>query len=111
MVTSKTSLEAILNYRVKLLGTLATAGLATLFAGGVGIAHADAGIGLHEVANPQGAVVHDAPAGLYIGHLAQGDKFDTTDHDARGVWCKGHAYGNVHQDGWVLCEDLTPSHW
>lgn len=93
----------------RLLATAATAGLLALL--GSGSAHADAGLGLHEVSNPSGAVVHDGPAGLYIGHLVKGDKFDTTSHDSRGVWCNGHAYGNVHQDGSVLCEDLTPSHW
>lgn len=93
----------------KLLAATAAAGL--LMALGTGTAHADAGLGLHEVSNAQGADVHAGPAGLYLGHLAKGDKFTTTGHDSRGVWCNGHAYGNVHQDGSVLCTDLTPSSW
>ena len=93
----------------KLLAATAAAGLLTAVSAGA--AHADAGIGLHEVSNAQGADVHQGPAGLYLGHLVKGDKFDTTSHDSRGVWCNGHAYGNVHQDGSVLCEDLTPSSW
>jgi hypothetical protein len=103
------ALEVILKYNAKLLGVTAAAGLITVLnAGG---AHADAGTGLHEVSNAQGADVHQGPRGLYLGHLAQHDKFETTSHDSGGVWCNGHAYGNVHQDGSVLCTDLTPSHW
>lgn len=101
--------EVILKNVTKLLAATAAAGLLT--AVGAGTADADAGIGLHKVSNAQGADVHQGPAGLYIGHLAYGDKFDTTSHDSRGVWCTGHAYGNVHQDGSVLCEDLTPTSW
>jgi hypothetical protein len=101
--------EVIMKYGSRALAALAAAGALTLLAGGA--AHADAGTGLHEVSNPQGADVHQGPAGLYLGHLAEGDKFETTSHDSRGVWCNGHAYGNVHQDGSVLCTDLTPSHW
>jgi hypothetical protein len=41
--------------------------------------------------------VHDGPRGLYVGHLVKADKFETTSHDQNGVWCDGHAYGNVHQ--------------
>jgi hypothetical protein len=98
-----------LKYSPKLLGVAAAAGLITVL--GAGSAHADAGTGLHEVSNASGADVHQGPAGLYLGHLVKGDKFDTTSHDSRGVWCNGHAYGNVHQDGSVLCQDLTPSSW
>lgn len=98
-----------MKYSPKLLGVAAAAGLITLL--GTGTAHADAGIGLHEVSNAQGADVHDGPRGLYLGHLVKADKFETTSHDQNGVWCNGHAYGNVHQDGSVLCTDLTPSHW
>jgi len=101
--------EVILKYTARLLTATAAAGLLTVL--GAGAAHADAGIGLHEVSKAQGADVHQGPAGLYLGHLVKGDKFDTTSHDSRGVWCTGHAYGNVHQDGSVLCEDLTPSSW
>ena len=101
--------EVILKNSPKVLAAVAAAGLMTLLA--TGSANADAGIGLHEVSNSQGAVVHDGPRGLYIGHLEKADKFDTTSHDSGGVWCNGHAYGNVHQDGSVLCTDLTPSHW
>ena len=101
--------EVILKYSAKLLTAVAAAGLVTTL--GAGAAHADAGIGLHKVSNAQGADVHQGDAGLYIGHLAKDDKFDTTSHDSRGVWCTGHAYGNVHQDGSVLCEDLTPTSW
>jgi hypothetical protein len=101
--------EVILKYSAKLLTAVAAAGLLTTL--GAGAAHADAGLGLHKVSNAQGADVHDGPAGLYLGHLAKDDKFETTSHDSRGVWCNGHAYGNVHQDGSVLCEDLTPTSW
>lgn len=93
----------------KLFAATAAAGLLTAI--GTGAAHADAGIGLHKVSKTQGADVHQGPAGLYIGHLFYGDRFETTSHDSRGVWCNGHAYGNVHQDGSVLCEDLTPTTW
>ncbi len=92
-----------------LLAGAATAGLLTAL--GSVPANADAGIGLHAVSNAQGADVHQGPAGLYLGHLVKGDKFNTTSHDSRGVWCNGHAYGNVHQDGSVLCTDLTPTSW
>jgi hypothetical protein len=101
--------EVILKYSAKLLTAVAAAGLLTTL--GAGAAHADAGIGLHKVSNAQGADVHAGPAGLYLGHLVKDDKFETTSHDSRGVWCTGHAYGNVHQDGSVLCEDLTPTSW
>ena len=94
-----------------ILVAAAAAGTMTLAGVGATAAHADAGIGLHEVSKAQGADVHKTPGGLYVGHLAKGDKFDTTSHGGNGVWCTGHAYGNVHQDGSVLCADLTPSHW
>jgi hypothetical protein len=107
--SSRIAQEVILKNSAKLLAAAAAAGLLTAL--GTGTAHADAGLGLHEVSNAQGADVHAGPAGLYLGHLAKGDKFNTTSHDSRGVWCTGHAYGNVHQDGSVLCEDLTPTSW
>jgi hypothetical protein len=98
-----------MKYGTRVLTAVAAAGALTLLAGGA--ARADAGTGLHEVSNPQGADVHQGPRGLYLGHLYRGDKFETTSHDSGGVWCNGHAYGHVHQDGSVLCADLTPSHW
>lgn len=110
-MSSQMTLEVILKYSPKLLAATVTAAGALATFGIAGTAHADAGIGLHEVKNANGADVHKDPAGLYIGHLAYKDKFDTGKHDPAGVWCYGHAYGDVHQDGWVLCTDLTPSHW
>jgi len=93
-------------------------GLAALAASGAGasVASADSDPGLYAVSNDQGADVHQAgssgePWGLYLGHLVKTDKFDTDRANSDGRWCHGHAYGSVHQDGWLLCQDLTPTSW
>jgi hypothetical protein len=54
--------------------------------------------------------VHELQAnglpGRYLGRLFRNDNF-RVDH-AGSYWCRGHAYGNVHQDGLVPCENLDP---
>jgi hypothetical protein len=49
----------------------------------------------------QSLYVRAAPAGVVIGTLFKGDNFNQERSDASGIWVFGHAYGNVHQDGWV----------
>jgi hypothetical protein len=56
--------------------------------------------GVHEVC-AQSLYVRNAPAGVVIGTLYKGDNFNETRADASGEWLYGHAYGNVHADGWV----------
>jgi hypothetical protein len=56
--------------------------------------------GVHEVC-AQSLYVRAAPAGVVIGTLYKGDNFDEERADAKGIWLYGHAYGNVHADGWV----------
>ena len=85
---------------------MAAGGLATTL--GAGAAHADAGIGLHKVSNAQGADVHQGDFGLYLGHLAKDDKFDTTSHDSRGG-AQRHANGNAPPGRFRPAQDLTPT--
>ena len=73
--------------------------------------------GVHSVTNGPGADVHRTTynsngsvrsySGPYVGHLKQGDNFRVDRSNSGNVWCIGHAYGNVHQDGNVLCGDLS----
>jgi hypothetical protein len=49
----------------------------------------------------QSLYVRAAPAGVVIGTLFTGDNFNVERSDASGIWLFGHAYGNVHKDGWV----------
>jgi hypothetical protein len=45
--------------------------------------------------------VRATPAGVVIGTLYYGDHFDVYRYSPSGDWVYGHAYGNVHKDGWV----------
>ena len=45
--------------------------------------------------------VRAAPGGVIIGTLYRFDNFDVDRYSPSGLWAYGHAYGNVHQDGWV----------
>ncbi|MDQ2956129.1 MAG: hypothetical protein M3Y42_04080 [Actinomycetota bacterium] len=50
--------------------------------------------------------VRSQPAGVVIGTLVYLDNFDEQRTDASGTWAYGHAYGDVHKDGWVLASYL-----
>ncbi|QQQ74129.1 hypothetical protein IOD16_23240 [Saccharothrix sp. 6-C] len=45
--------------------------------------------------------VRATAAGVVIGTLYYGENFDVQRYSPSGQWVFGHAYGNVHQDGWV----------
>ncbi|MEU5695289.1 hypothetical protein [Actinosynnema sp. NPDC020468] len=45
--------------------------------------------------------VRATAAGVVIGTLYAGDNFDVQRYSPSRQWVFGHAYGNVHQDGWV----------
>jgi hypothetical protein len=44
--------------------------------------------------------------GVMIGLLKKGDNFDTQRTSPSGAYTFGHAYGQVHQDGWVQSSGL-----
>lgn len=50
----------------------------------------------------QNVYVRNRPAGVVLGTLVRGDNFDHQRSDASNEWWYGRAYGDVHQDGWVL---------
>ena len=45
--------------------------------------------------------VRATAAGVVIGTLYYGDHFDVYRYSPSREWVYGHAYGNVHKDGWV----------
>ncbi|MGA8114751.1 MAG: hypothetical protein WCA46_13890 [Actinocatenispora sp.] len=45
--------------------------------------------------------VRQTAAGVVIGTLYKGDHFDVERYSPSREWVHGHAYGNVHKDGWV----------
>ena len=45
--------------------------------------------------------VRAEPGGVIIGTLYASDNFDVDHYSPSGKWVYGHAYGKVHQDGWV----------
>ena len=49
----------------------------------------------------QSLYVRATAAGVIIGTLYAGDNFDVERYSPSRDWVHGHAYGNVHQDGWV----------
>ena len=49
----------------------------------------------------QDLYVRVQPAGVIIGTLYYHDNFDFQRYSPSGLWAYGHAYGNVHKDGWV----------
>jgi hypothetical protein len=49
----------------------------------------------------QDLYVRATAAGVIIGTLYRGDNFDVSRYSPSRDWVFGHAYGNVHQDGWV----------
>jgi hypothetical protein len=50
------------------------------------------------------ATIRHTPHGRVIGFLLPGDNF-RVDRCASG-WCDGHAYGHVHEDGWIELQHL-----
>ena len=49
----------------------------------------------------QDLYVRATPAGVVIGTLYYHDNFDFQRYSPSGEWAYGHAYGDVHKDGWV----------
>ncbi|MFI9011056.1 hypothetical protein ACIGNX_27860 [Actinosynnema sp. NPDC053489] len=49
----------------------------------------------------QDLYVRATAAGVVIGTLYYGDNFDVQRYSPSREWVYGHAYGNVHRDGWV----------
>ncbi|GIG56042.1 hypothetical protein Lfu02_04140 [Longispora fulva] len=49
----------------------------------------------------QSLYVRATAAGVIIGTLYYGDNFAVDHYSPSRQWVYGHAYGNVHQDGWV----------
>jgi hypothetical protein len=49
----------------------------------------------------QDLYVRQQPAGVMIGTLYYHDNFDFERYSPSGQWAYGHAYGNVHRNGWV----------
>ena len=45
--------------------------------------------------------VRATAAGVVIGTLYRGENFDVERYSPSRQWVYGHAYGNVHKDGWV----------
>jgi hypothetical protein len=78
-----------------LLAAAATAVLVAPAASAAPVPHT-----VHEVC-AQSLYVRAQPAGVVIGTLYRGDNFDEQRADPSGEWLYGHAYGNVHADGWV----------
>lgn len=46
--------------------------------------------------------------GRFLGWLFKDENF-RVDH-AGTYWCRGHAYGGLHQDGIVPCDNLSPGY-
>ncbi|MFD9741790.1 hypothetical protein [Umezawaea sp. NPDC059074] len=49
----------------------------------------------------QDLYVRATAAGVVIGTLYFHENFDVSRYSPSRDWVFGHAYGNVHQDGWV----------
>ncbi|MFE2758249.1 hypothetical protein ACFXGA_40250 [Actinosynnema sp. NPDC059335] len=49
----------------------------------------------------QDLYVRATAAGVVIGTLYYGENFDVQRYSPSRQWVYGHAYGNVHRDGWV----------
>ncbi|QSQ26122.1 hypothetical protein JY651_14840 [Pyxidicoccus parkwayensis] len=49
----------------------------------------------------QDLYVRDAPAGIFIGTLYQGQTMEVTEYSPSGQWAYGFAYGHVNKWGWV----------
>lgn len=49
----------------------------------------------------QDLYVRDAPAGIFIGTLYQGQTMEVTKYSPSGEWAYGFAYGHVNKWGWV----------
>ncbi len=86
------------------------AGLArTLAAGAVVAGLATAGLvavsapaqAAAETVCAQDLYVRQTAAGVVIGTLYYGDHFAVSRYSPSRQWVYGHAYGNVHKDGWV----------
>ena len=50
------------------------------------------------------ATIRRTPGGQVFGFLLPGDNF-AIDH-CTTYWCYGHAYGHVHEDGWIEKQHL-----
>jgi hypothetical protein len=49
------------------------------------------------------ATIRRTPHGQVFGFLLPGDNFrlDHCGSNNPAAWCSGHAYGHVHEDGWI----------
>lgn len=81
-----------------LAATAVAAGVAT--AGVVGVA-APASATSAETVCAQDLYVRATAGGVMIGTLYHGDHFAVYRYSPSRQWVYGHAYGNVHKDGWV----------
>ncbi len=54
----------------------------------------------------QDLYVRETAQGVVIGTLFKGDNFAVSRYSPSGAYAYGHAYGNVHKDGWVQTAGL-----